>query len=152
MPYQSLAPDGKFLYVNEAWVNLLGYSAEDIAGKSFGDIILPELYEKFCEKFEEFKNEGIIIDAELILLAKSGKEIAVKIDGRFVKDEIGNYLHTHCILKDITTEYNLRKEIKKREGRRKNVSIEKKRKIVKNSKKEEREEKIKANVLFKANF
>ncbi len=115
MPYQSLAPDGKFLYVNEAWSILLGYSAEDIAGKNFGDIILPELYEKFCEKFEEFKNEGIIIDAELILLAKSGKEIAVKIDGRFVKDEIGNYLHTHCILKDVTTEYKLRTELERRE-------------------------------------
>ena len=41
LPYQSLDPDGKILEVNPAWLELLGYSNDEVIGEPFLNFLAP---------------------------------------------------------------------------------------------------------------
>lgn len=39
---QSVTPDGRFRYVNNAWLQVLGYGKREVAGMTIRDIIHPD--------------------------------------------------------------------------------------------------------------
>ena len=45
--YQSLDEDGCFLAVNDTWLEIFGYTKEEVIGKWFGDFIASEHVEQF---------------------------------------------------------------------------------------------------------
>jgi two-component system, cell cycle sensor histidine kinase and response regulator CckA len=49
--YQSLDENGYFLEVNQAWLDMLGYSREEVIGNWFGDFLAPEYEERFNVNF-----------------------------------------------------------------------------------------------------
>jgi PAS domain S-box-containing protein len=40
--YQSLDENGHFIVVNQTWLDTLGYTREEVIGKSFADFLHPE--------------------------------------------------------------------------------------------------------------
>ena len=56
--YQALDEEGRFLDVNTAWLEALGYAREEVVGKRFDDFLAPEFVEAFLERFEVFKALG----------------------------------------------------------------------------------------------
>ena len=56
--YQSLDENGLFLEVNQAWLDTLGYSREEVLGKPFGDFLHPDWEDHFKENFPRFKAVG----------------------------------------------------------------------------------------------
>ncbi len=58
--YQSLDEQGRFIEVNEAWLETLGYQREEVIGKWFGDFLAPEFVAAFRERFSIFKASGRI--------------------------------------------------------------------------------------------
>jgi PAS domain S-box-containing protein len=106
--YQSLDEDGHILEVNEAWLNALGYSRQEVIGKWFGDLLPPAYLERFRVNFPKFKEAGEIHWAEYEMLKKDGSTISVAFDGRIGRDQWGRFTQTHCIMHDIT-------ELKKRD-------------------------------------
>ena len=101
MPYQSLDVEGRFIDVNEELCTLLGYSRDELIGMSFGDLWSENTRESFRQRFEIFKCEREI-NAELLLIAKDGREVAVILEGRIQQDTDGNFVRSHCILTNIT--------------------------------------------------
>lgn len=99
--YQSLDADGKFLLVNQAWLDTLGYSQEEIIGRWFGDLLAPEYVEAFKQRFPRFKAAGKI-HSEFEMLHKNGTRRYVGFDGRIAHDLAGGFKQTHCILQDIS--------------------------------------------------
>ena len=55
LPYQSLDPDGRFIEVNDAWLQMLGYDRDEVIGHSFAEFIAPEYSEVFKVNFPAFK-------------------------------------------------------------------------------------------------
>lgn len=100
--YQSLDENGNFIEVNQAWLDLLGYSQEEIIGRWFGDFLAPQYEERFRENFPRFKAAGEIRDIEFEMVRKDGSHILVSFNGKIGYDEEGNFKQTHCILHDIT--------------------------------------------------
>jgi PAS domain S-box-containing protein len=99
--YQSLDAEGCFIDVNQAWLDLLGYSREQVIGHWFGDFLAPQEVDAFKQRFSRFKATGEVhVDVEMIQSA--GSTIIVHIDGRIGHDEHGQFKQTHCILHDIT--------------------------------------------------
>ena len=47
VPYQSLNKLGEIIRVNQAWLDTLGYTKDDAAGKWFGDFLMPESKDYF---------------------------------------------------------------------------------------------------------
>ena len=49
--YQSLDEDGIIREVNQAWLDILGYSRQEVIGRWFGDFLPPNYFEQFPERF-----------------------------------------------------------------------------------------------------
>ena len=91
---QSVAPDGRFLFVNRAWREALGYSVEEVATLSIFNIIHPDCH-AHCQKFMErimagedvglievsfqTKNEQIIVvEGNVSLYSVDNKPVATR--------------------------------------------------------------------------
>jgi two-component system, cell cycle sensor histidine kinase and response regulator CckA len=102
--YQSLDEHGHFLEVNQAWLDTLGYSREEVIGKSFGDFLHPDWVDHFKQNFPRFKAIGEILGVEFEMVKKDGSLIMVDFNGKIGRDEKGDFKQTHCILHDITAQ------------------------------------------------
>ncbi len=100
--YQSLDEKGRLMDVNQAWLDALGYTNDDVVGKSFGDFLHPDLTDQFEADFHRFKAGGEVFDQEFEMVKKDDSTILVSFSGKIAKDEKGNFQQTHCIFHDIT--------------------------------------------------
>ena len=115
--YQSLDENGNFIEVNQTWLDTLGYTREEVIGKSFGDFLHPEWVDHFKENFPRFKAIGEILGVEFEMVKKDGSFILVSINGKIGKDEKGNFKQTHCILHDITSQKKSEEALRESEER-----------------------------------
>ena len=99
--YQSLDKDGCFIDLNNELVNLLGYSKNELLGKTFGDFWSSETKASFHDRFCRFKKNGEAI-VELSLIKKDGTIITVLLNGRVQYDNKGCFVRTHCVLHNIS--------------------------------------------------
>ena len=102
LAYQSLDEQGRIIEVNHAWMDMLGYSREEVIGRSMGEFLSNEWKKHFKENFPRFKNLGEILGVEFEIRTKEGIPLLVSVNGKIGYDEEGNFLQTHCILYDIT--------------------------------------------------
>ncbi len=102
MPYQSLDERGNFLEVNQTFLDVLGYSREELIGRNFGDILHPDWRDHFKENFPKFKAVGEILGVEFEMVKKDGSTILVYFNGKIQRDDQGRFLRTHCIFQDVT--------------------------------------------------
>ncbi len=75
---QSVAIDGRFVYVNEAWRKTLGYSEADIADLSLWDIIHPDYTSRCKEIFQRVISGEPAGNIEAIFVTKGGENIVVE--------------------------------------------------------------------------
>ncbi|MGF7118474.1 PAS domain S-box protein [Methanobacterium oryzae] len=102
LPYQSLNESGHIIEVNQAWLDTLGYSKEEVIGKWFGNFLNTNYTEKFMENFPKFKAKGEICNIEFEMKRKDGSTIIVEFNGKISYGEQGNFQRTHCIFQDVT--------------------------------------------------
>lgn len=99
--YES-TPDGRLLNINQAGIDLFGYSSKDELMKQE---ISSSLYVNPIER-ETFKSileaEGSVNNYEITLRKKSGEEIIVLETATTVKDETGKVIAYRGIIRDIT--------------------------------------------------
>jgi len=110
--YQSLDEKGTIIEVNDAWLSTLGYSKDEVLGKSFGDFLHPEWVDDFKHKFPSFKKMGGISGVELSIRRKDGSCIMVSIDGWIERDEKGEFKQTNCILRDVTESHRYKETLR----------------------------------------
>jgi len=99
--YQSLDDEGRFIDVNEAWLELLGFGRDEVIGKWFGDFLAPEFRDAFRERFPVFKARGAI-HSEFEMLHSDGTRHLIAFEGRVGHNPDGTFKQTHCILSDVT--------------------------------------------------
>ncbi|MDA3790571.1 MAG: PAS domain S-box protein [Desulfobacula sp.] len=100
--YQSLDEDGNFIEVNPPWLDILGYTREEVIGKSFSEFLHPDWKYHFMENFSRFKAIGEVLGVEFEMVKKDGSLILVSFHGKIGKDKNGNFKQTHCVFQDIT--------------------------------------------------
>lgn len=99
--YQSLDAEDRFIEVNEAWLNTLGYEREEVIGKWFGSFLAPESIDIFRELFLLFKANGKI-QSEFEMVHRNGKHRFIAFEGSVGHKDDGSFEKSHCILQDIT--------------------------------------------------
>ncbi len=114
--YQSLDINGNFIDVNQAWLDTLGYTREEVIGSWFGDFLAPGYKEAFRERFPLFKAQGKI-HSEFEMVHKKGQCLFIAFDGKIGNDLYGNFKQTHCILKDITEQKRAEELLRESEER-----------------------------------
>ena len=111
--YQSLDENGHFLEVSPAWLNMLGYSREDVIGKPFSNFLTTSSRSEYKKNFKRFKKDGVIFGVHFNIKHKNGKIIATEFNGRVGHDDHGRFQQTHCIMHDITERVRAQKELEK---------------------------------------
>lgn len=84
---QSVGPDGRFIYVNPAWRQTLGYAEEEIPALNAFDVICPDHREECMATFQQIMQSEQTVNVQTVFLGKDGRKIDV--EG-----------HTHCRFKD----------------------------------------------------
>jgi PAS domain S-box-containing protein len=98
---QSVAPDGRFLFVNKAWRDTLGYTAEDLPKLTVFDVLHPDSLLHCREIFSKTLNGESVQNLEAVFVAKNGSRILV--EGNAVpRIEGGKVIATHGFFLDCT--------------------------------------------------
>ncbi len=100
--YQSLDEDGIIREVNQAWLDILGYSRQEVIGRWFGDFLPPGYFELFPERFACVKGAGEVCNVDFEMVRKDGAQITVSFYGRVAFDDQGRFVRTHCMFQDMT--------------------------------------------------
>ena len=96
---------GKFTFCSTNISKYLGYSPEEIIGKSFYEMVSPDDYKQIKQVFDDaIKNKTPVDNLENWLVDKTGKKIYVRTNGVPVTDESGDLIGYRGIITDITTE------------------------------------------------
>ncbi|CAN5696069.1 hypothetical protein BH23GEM11_BH23GEM11_10010 [soil metagenome] len=101
----SADPEGRILYVNEAWKRRLGYTDDEVASLRIRDIVHPDNHEEFDEATRKIFAGTPVSGIVLTFMARDGSPVLVSGSSncRFVD---GVPVATRTILRDLTTERN----------------------------------------------
>jgi len=115
-------PDGTIRTINQATLDLLGYSEEELIGKPVGIIFAEEEEEEeevkpfFTGTLEELSKRGVLRNYELTYVTKSGRRIPMSFNASVMRDEKGEIMGLVAGAKDISklkeTEAQLRQSQK----------------------------------------
>ncbi len=100
--YHSLDTDGRVVLVNRTEAEWLGYSCEEMIGRSFGDFLAPESRALFQANLSSARQNGSVPDPDCWMLRKDGTRFPVIGKSRFVRDSRGNVIMSRCSLTDNT--------------------------------------------------
>jgi len=83
---QSVSPDGRFQFVNRAWLETMGYTPDEVKSLTLPDIILPELLDHCTAMFHKIMGGGRCDNLETTFIAKNGQYVEVEgnVSCRFV--------------------------------------------------------------------
>ena len=115
--YQSLDFEGRFIEVNQQWLDTFGYTRDEVIGKWFGDFLCSEYIDSFHHCFTTFKSQGNV-HTEFEMLSKDGKRLFIAFVGKIAHDVNGRFVQTHCILQDITELKKAEKQLEQSEHAR----------------------------------
>jgi PAS domain S-box-containing protein len=109
---QSVSPEERFLYVNRAWQETLGYLDEEAAGLSLSDIIHPDQRQHFLALVQRVMARPTVEWVEVTFIAKDGRPVAVEgnISCRF---QNGHPVATRGIFRDITGRKRAEAEVRR---------------------------------------
>ena len=98
---QSVGSDGRFLFVNRAWKEVLGYSDEDLRGLTVFDVIHPLERQHCMEKFSGLMAGEAVGCVETVFLTRDGRSISVEGNVN-IRQGDGVSVATRGIFRDIT--------------------------------------------------
>jgi diguanylate cyclase (GGDEF)-like protein/PAS domain S-box-containing protein len=102
LAYQSLDAAGNILEVNDAWLELLGRSSDEVIGHFIGDFLSEDSLEVLSDQFPRLQRQGRVDGPLFHFVHRDGSLRQLMINGRVARDQDGNFLRTHCILTDLT--------------------------------------------------
>lgn len=98
---QAVSPEGRFLYVNQAWVKTLGYCLDALKEMSVFDIIADESIDHCRSVFDRVMSGENADRIEAVFLTKAGDRITVE-GSVSCKFENGAPVRTRAIFRNIT--------------------------------------------------
>jgi len=113
---QSVAADGRFLFVNRAWQEALGYSAEDVKNLRVFDIFAPECQDHCTSIFKRLFAGEKVETVVTTFLRKDGTPI--EVEGVLNKTERdGRVISTVGIFRDISERKRIESALRESEER-----------------------------------
>ncbi len=100
--YQAMDRKGRLLEVNQMWLNILGYTENDVLGCDFREFLQPEFHGSFDKWFEDLHEHGSSNSTELSLICKDGRVFEALFEARLAQGVNGEHERTHCVFTDIT--------------------------------------------------
>lgn len=93
---------GEQILVNNKGADMLGYTIEELSGKSFKDVVASYEYKDAKNKFQGLLNGKTYPPYERIARRKDGKEIPVEIMATLIRNLEGEPLFVQSVVRDIS--------------------------------------------------
>ena len=88
---QSVSHEGKFLYVNRAWLDTLGYAAGELSGLKLLDVVHPDWRPRGMDVFQRLISGEEVGLVDMLFVTKEGRDVYLeghltcrRVDGRTV--------------------------------------------------------------------
>ncbi|MHB8843951.1 MAG: PAS domain S-box protein [Nitrospirota bacterium] len=94
--------DGRYIYLNAAWEDVLGYRLEEMLGRKFSDFQEPETARRDQELFGKLLQGGTVKGYETVHRSKQGGSVHLVFNAKYVRDEAGTIRGTRGTAYDIT--------------------------------------------------
>ncbi|MEE9457971.1 MAG: PAS domain S-box protein, partial [bacterium] len=110
---QSVGPDGRFFFVNRAWLETMAYAEEDLANLTLFDVIHPDHISACRDLFRRVFAGESLAGIEAAFITKDGREVLVEGNAgpRFVD---GKVVGTQGFFRDVTSRARAEGKIKRR--------------------------------------
>ena len=109
-----LAPDGRFLYANEAVLEYTGFAQEDVVAENFRErVIHPEDLESLSENRKQAISNGVPFEAEYRVLRKDGQYRWFLTRLNPLRDERGEIIRWYATAIDIHDRKEAEEKIRK---------------------------------------
>jgi PAS domain S-box-containing protein len=110
---QSVALDGSIDFVNQAWLDTLGYTKADLPKLNLVKVIHPDSLPHCQEMFKKVVKGKPANDVQATFLTKDGREILVEGNAapRYIGDEV---VATQGIFRDVTERKNMEKQLQEK--------------------------------------
>jgi diguanylate cyclase (GGDEF)-like protein/PAS domain S-box-containing protein len=72
---QIVAPDASIIFVNQAWLDVLGYTEQDIPQLKLWDIVHPGHLERCLDAFQRTMQGESMLNCEVVFLARDGRPV-----------------------------------------------------------------------------
>jgi len=109
--YHSLDDKGNIIYVNHAWIELLGYKSHEAVGVPLVNFLSGDSKILFNSFFNSYKKNGCVKNTEFSFKSKEGKTIPVIINGKIQTNNKGEFLATHCVFTDTSQRAQIQVEL-----------------------------------------
>ncbi len=109
---QSVTPDGKFIYVNRAWRETLGYDESEIARLSMLDVVHPDSQAHCMATFQRVLNGEKAEHVEATFVAKNGQAIIVE-GSASASFKDGQPVATRGMFHDVTARKRVEEDLRK---------------------------------------
>lgn len=110
LPYQSLDREGKLREVNQSLQDMLGYSREELVGRSFTDILHPDCVDLFKKDFLQLKMASEVAEGKFTLVKKDKSTIQTSFTGLSQQDENSPFQQIHCFFQELTKQKPVKDE------------------------------------------
>ncbi len=112
---RTINEDGVITDCNIVYANSLGYSKEEIIGKSIFDFVDKSHFDALHDKFETWKQTGTLVNREIWLKRKDGSIFPTLISTTSLYDENGKRTGGNSVIIDMTEIYKTRNELIEKE-------------------------------------
>lgn len=96
--------EGRYLYLNRAWQGVLGYTSDEMLGRSFSEFQNPEACSRFMSMFDKLMKDRMVKGFETTCINKWGKEVDLVFNAKIVTDEQGAISGIQGTAYDITAQ------------------------------------------------
>jgi diguanylate cyclase (GGDEF)-like protein/PAS domain S-box-containing protein len=113
---QCIAPDGSFIYTNNAWRKSMGYTEEEVTALNLMDVLHPESQLCCQDRFERLKLGQTLSSIDFKFLTKSGETLHLIGEcGSILKDGVA--VSTRGVFQNVTEKVLAEKALKESEAR-----------------------------------
>jgi len=109
--------EGRYTYLNPAWVQVFGYTVEEMLGKRFTDFQSPDYAERDMAAFATIMSGHILQGWETVHLAKDGRAIRLIFNAKPLFDLQGAPGGTRGTAYDISRQYQVNDALRENEKR-----------------------------------
>lgn len=112
---QCVDSEGRFIFVNQAWLSTLKYSDDDINNITLWDIIHPDSMEHCMAVFKHVLTGKAFGEVDAIFTTKDGTPVMVEGNVSVKLDENGRFVYTRGIFCDVTERKAAEEQVRKSE-------------------------------------
>jgi len=116
--YRTINMDGIILECNKSYAEHLGYSKEEIIGKSIFDHTAEKDLESIRDSFKTWRKNGNVTNREIWLRRKDGITFPTLLNATAIYDEKGNLLGSNTVIRDMTEIYKVKNEVQEQKEKR----------------------------------